>query len=488
MRVLFFFRSDFSTIPLGIMTLSAILKENGHVCDLIDTRFEPDFIKATIDFKPDIVAYSIVSFTWNYYQKLNIQIKKHVKAISVFGGAHCITYPDFINEEGVDAMCVGEGEDAILELVNKIENSNDITDIPNMWIKQDGIIFKNELRNLVPNLDSLPFPDYDLINKYPFYRNSAVYYIMTTRGCPYKCSYCINHFYRKLYKDKGKYVRRRSIENVIQELLIAKNKYKSKLIIFNDDIFTLDEEWLELFAKRYKEEISIPFDAYTRVDTIDENTISILADMGCVSLYFGIESGNTEIRKNILYRNISNEQIIKAGLLIKKHKIKSLSFNMLNLPGETLKEAFETIDINNKSKVDYPMGFIFQPFPNIDLTEYAIKLNLLNSTTKSFKNSLIHGTGLILNKDRIKLCRLRYFFIIACKFKGTIPIIKLLIKFPLDPLYLIVLTISRGIVLTFTMHRPSIKHVFYHYLIFAPYIKIAGFTSRINRKIRTSIS
>ncbi len=485
MKILFFFKSDFSTVPLSIMTLSSQLKTHGHQCEFIDLKFEPDYIKSTLDFQPDIIAYSIVSFTWSYYQKLNLKIRENIDSFSVFGGPHCTIYPDFINEEGVDAICIGEGEDAIVELVQNLQEKKDITNIPNIWVKKDKTIYKNEIRNLVSNLDSIPFPDYELINKYRFFRNSGVYYIMTSRGCPYNCTYCINHFYRRLYKDKGKYIRRRSTDNVIEELLLAKNTYKSKLIIFNDDIFTLDREWLKEFSSKYKDFISLPFDAYTRVDTIDEELVIILSDMGCKTLYFGIESGNTKLRNEILNKKITDEQIIKASLLIKKYKIKSLSFNMLNLPGESLSEAFETVTINFQSKVDYPMGFVFQPFPNIDLTNYAIKLNLLDSSNKHFHDSLIHGKGLILNKDRVEITRLRYFFIIACKFPFTIPIIKLLIKLPLDFLYLLILTFSRGLILLFTMYRPSVKQVSIFYLL-SPIRIILGLTSRFFRIIKKS--
>lgn len=482
MKVLFFFKSDFSTIPLSIMTLAAQLKSNGHNCEFLDLRFEPDFIKSTLDFNPDIIAYSVVSFTWAYYQNLNLKIKKEINAFSIFGGSHCTIYPDFINQEGVDAICIGEGEEAIVELVNKIEQGKDIKNIPNIWVKIDNQIYKNDLRNLIADLDQIPFPDYEMINKYRFYRNSGVYYIMTSRGCPHNCSYCINHFYRKLYKDKGTYVRRRSVDNVIEELRIAKEKFNVKLIIFNDDIFTIDRMWLVDFAKKYKELISIPFDAYTRVDTIDEELVSILSDMGCITLYFGIESGNTKLRKTVLKRNIENEQIIDIGLMIKKYNIKTVSFNMLNLPQESLKEAFETISINYKSKVDYPMGFVFQPFPNIDLTKYAQELGLIDSGNVEFHDGLIYGKGLVQNKDRVQISRLRYFFIIACKMPATHPLIKFLIKLPLDFLYIMILALSRAYILTFKVYRPIIKQ-FAVFNLVSPYRISLGLFCRFKRKL-----
>lgn len=463
MKVLFFFKSDFSSIPLGILTLSSVLENNGHECDFIDLKFENDFLTKISKTKPDVIAFSVVSFDWKYYQQINLTIKNNFSVFSIFGGPHCTVKPEFINEEGVDAICIGEGENALLELVTKLENKEDYSKIENLWIKKDGKIIKNEIRPLISDLDTIPFPDYNLLSKYPFYKNHGTYYIMTSRGCPYNCPYCINHFYRQLYNGKGKYVRKRSIANVIEELLIFKNTYKAKLIIFNDDIFTLDKNWLYEFSTEYIDKIGLKFEAYVRVDGVDEEIIKTLSKMGCVTVYFGIESGNKEIRYQVLKRKITNEQIIETSLLFKKYSIKTLSFNMLGLPGESIENAFETLYINIKSKVTYPMCFMFQPFPNIELTKYALENNFLDNDNDLFNKSLIQGSGHIKSKDKDKIHRLHYLFIVGIKLPFLMPLIKALIKLPFNLLYRGILHLSRAYILIFIIYRPSLKPLVVYY-------------------------
>ncbi len=474
MKILFLFKSDFSTVPLGIISLSAVLKENGHQCDFIDIKFEPNYVSEVLRLQPDILAYSVVSYNWDYYRKLNESIRKKYNAFSVFGGPHCSIYPDYIHHEYVDAVCVGEGEQAFVDLARNLSENLDISGIPNLWVKQNDEVFKNEIRKLVENLDDLPFPDYELIRKYRFFRNMGIYLIMTSRGCPYNCPYCINHFYRRLYHNKGKYVRRRSVANVIEELQIAKNKYNTKLIVFNDDVFTADIEWLGEFADRYINEIGLPFEAYIRIGTVDEESIALLSRMGCIALFYGIESGNREIRKNILHRNISNREIIKVSMLLKKYGIKSMAFNMLALPGETLNNMFETLQLNAKCRIDNPLSFIFQPFPNLDLTKYAIESGSYLPENMNFNQSLIDGDVMMLTPDAKQMRRFHYLFVSAVKLKLSHRLIRFLIKLPLDKLYRLILGVSRGLICTFIIYRPSLKHIAAFYLSY-PFVRLFRF-------------
>lgn len=464
MKVLFVFKSDFNAVPLGLMTLSAILKKNGHECDFIDLKFEYNYINEIKKINPDILAYTIVSFTWKFYQKTNIEIRKHHNAFSIFGGPHCSIYPDFIYEEGVDAICIGEGENAMLELVELLSRGRDITKINNLWIKKDGIILKNEVRNLIEDLDSIPFPDQELISKYHFFRKIGICYIMTSRGCPYNCPYCINHFYRNLYLNKGRYVRRRTVQNVIEELLILKNQYKTKLIVFNDDIFTLDKPWLMEFAIEYKKLINLPCEVYARVNEVDEQIIGLLKDMGCIAAYIGIESGNEKLRYEVLKRKFDNDAIINTSLLFRKNGIKIMAFNILNLPDETLENAFETLYLNAKSKITYPQSFIFQPFPNMELTKYSQEKGYYNGDMNNYNKSLAMGKSQIISKDSKKIERLHYLFIIGARMPFTIPLIKTLIKIPFNTFYKFLLFMSRTYILIFVLYKPYVPAILMYYL------------------------
>lgn len=477
MKVLFVYRSDFSSQPIGLMTLSAYLKQHGHSCDFLDLRFEKYPLPKVRKIAPDMVAYSVVSFNWMHYLHFNQKLKKHFNFFAVFGGPHCSVHPDFIQQDSVDAICIGEGEQALLELVEALENGKDHCHIPNLWVKHEGQIIKNDIRDLEEDLDTIPFLDQELIRKYHFFRNIGSYYIMTSRGCPFNCPYCINHFYRNLYRDKGKYIRRRSVENVIEELLILKTTYKAKLIIFNDDIFTLDENWLKAFAPVYVSKIGLPFDAYIRVDVISEEVVDILKDMGCSTVYLGIESGNEHIRFNILKRKMSNETIVAVSRMFKDRGIKTMSFNMLGLPEETLENAFETLSLNLQSRITYPMCFTFQPFPGIDLTQYAISKGFYDGTELNFNKSLIRGKVMVASQTMKRIERLQSLFIIGVRIPATIPLIRFLTKLPLNPLYGILLGISRFHILVFDLFRPSVRP-FLAYQFKAPFYWLLPFLIR----------
>jgi len=217
MKVLFIYRWEYVE-PLGLMYLSSFLKKYGHKCYFIDTKFEKNIFKEVQKISPDIIAYSITTGKHKYFQKLNEKLKKRCKFFSFFGGPHATFFPELIYKKGVDCVCRGEGEYVILELVENLEKGKSIANIKNLWVKIKGKVYKNEVRKLLEDLDSLPFPDRELVNKYRHYRKLHRRFINTGRGCPYRCAYCFNHSYNKLYKNKGRIIRKRSVANVVEEM------------------------------------------------------------------------------------------------------------------------------------------------------------------------------------------------------------------------------------------------------------------------------
>ena len=150
----------------------------------------------------------------------------------------------------VDMVCVGEGEYPLLELVETMERGETNHSIGSIWFKENGKIIKNEIRNTVTDLDELPMPAKDL-----YYSKSThfskCYYIMASRGCAYSCSFCFHSYMRELTRDKGKYLRFRSVDKVISELKMAKEKYNIKSIRFFDDSLGSKFSWLEEFSIKY---------------------------------------------------------------------------------------------------------------------------------------------------------------------------------------------------------------------------------------------
>ena len=161
---------------------------------------------------------------------------------------------------------------------------------------------------------------------------------------------------RELYSGKGKYIRTRDIDKVLEEAKILRDTYNTKAIYFSDDVFGLDKKWLYEFLPKFKDQIGLPFLCLVRADVIckDEKYVQCLADNGCILVSFGIESGNEDIRNKMLGKKILNSQIYKAAELLHSAGIKFRTFNIIGLPGETLEDALSTVKINMDIKTDYP--------------------------------------------------------------------------------------------------------------------------------------
>jgi len=192
---------------------------------------------------------------------------------------------------------------------------------------------------------------------------------ISTRGCPFQCTYCINHYLIKLYKGCGSYVRFRSINHLFKEIKEVVFKYgrEVKNIEFYDDTFTLDEKRIKEFCERYPKEIGIPFNINVRVKAVKPGMFRVLKKAGCVRVSIGIEAGDENIRNKILKRNMSDNEIIETFAEARKAGLKTYSFNMIGIPFETKESIRKTIELNRKCKPDYVGVSIFNAFKGTEL-------------------------------------------------------------------------------------------------------------------------
>ena len=365
-------------ISNGLAILAALCKKAGHETALIDSSFgisDKEIIEKTKLFSPDLIAITTATNDFDYTVHIASLLKKISKAPIVTGGFHPTIAPEeVIAKECFDIVCIGEGEEAFLELVNALEKRKKIDKIKNLWIKKNNKIIKNQVRSLIQNLDKLPFPDRELFSyeKYlEWNRGTATF--LSTRGCPFQCSYCINHFLISMYRGKGKYVRFRSISNLFEEIKQVTSKYKVKDIEFYDDTFTLDEERIEEFCKKYPKEIGLPFNINVRVNAVNQKLFSLLKKAGCVRVSIGIESGDEYIRNKILKRNMSDEQIINTFKEARKAGLQTYSFNMIGIPFETKESVKKTIELNRKCKPDFVGVSIFNAFKGTEIYDICKK-------------------------------------------------------------------------------------------------------------------
>lgn len=254
---------------LGTMYLSSLLKKNRHCVEVFiqNSSDIKNLINGIDEYRPDIIGFYCTTgiYPWVLYTASFLK-NKFPKIKIILGGPHPTFFPEIIKESSVDIICRGEAELALLELLERIDKDRDYTDIENLWIKKDGKIFANDVRPLLENLDSLPFPDRDLyIKRYPFLNKSQKVF-MAGRGCPFSCSFCFNARFRDLYKGKGCYVRLRSVENLISEIEYVKDNYKLNTVYIQDDTFILNKKWTLEFLKEYKKKIDLPFICLIRAD------------------------------------------------------------------------------------------------------------------------------------------------------------------------------------------------------------------------------
>lgn len=410
---------------IGPQYISAVLKSHGFETTLSVGYTESSIVKIK---DGDIVAFSVMTGMEGWALNIAREIKKKRKIKTVFGGPHTTYFPDLIREDGCDVICRGEGEYAMLEFVKSVENGTNDTSIKNLWFKNKDDIISNPLRELVGNLDEIYFPDRELYyDAYDYFCNNSTKYVIAGRGCPFACTFCFNDQMKEMYNGLGKYVRWRSPQNVIHEIRNLQLRSKVDSIFFMDDTFSLNKKWLQQFLPLYKTEINIPFLCLVRADTIDEEICDLLANANCQIVGFGIESGDENLRNKVLKKKVTDEQIYRTASLLKKYHIKFMTFNMVGFPGETLVQAFKTVEINIQIGTDYPRCGVFTPYPGTILGDMVKKMGLLEGKIDA---NTKHTGSIIKNPDRDKFTNLNHLFQFAVQFPSLWPLVKKAVSLP----------------------------------------------------------
>ena len=258
------------------------------------------------------------------------------------------------------------------QILEEQKETDEFSNVHNLVYKKDGKVIKNEMRNLIANLDEIPLTDKDLFyDAIPFSKNT--YTIMTSRGCPFSCTYCFNNYFNKLYKGKGKYLRKRGIDSVMQELKEAKEKYDFKFVSILDDVFMTDDKWIEEFCERYKKEIKIPFRCLGHVNCVNEENIKNLKEAGCEIIQIGIQTTSEETRRKITHRFETNQRIRDASAIIKKNKIKLEVDHILGMPHETEEHQVEAAKFYNEIRPDIINVYWLKCFPKTDIIDYMVE-------------------------------------------------------------------------------------------------------------------
>ncbi len=378
MRVLFVFPDLASGITnytgvtsYGISILSALCKREGYATDLLHLTVEPtreSFRDKILGSKPDLIAFSTNSHYARRLPEWTAWAAEAAGGVPIaVGGVHPTLVPDeVIALPHVTHICVGEGEEAFLELCRALDSERDTSAIQNMWAKVDGRVIKNGQRPLIADLDTLPDPDYDVFDFANLYavRRGLFPFIMS-RGCAFRCTYCSVHALRNLSPGGTRFWRFSSPRRTAEQLrdMIQRHPAEIEKVQFLDAIFFPHLRWLKEFAPLYKELVGLPFSCNMRADFVSEEAAAIMADMGCEIVRFGVESGDERITAEVLDRALKLDDIRVAFAVLKKYGIERWSYNIVGLPEENLKLALKTIELNAEIEPDLAIPFIFYPYP-----------------------------------------------------------------------------------------------------------------------------
>ena len=336
--------------PLGILYVSAYLKQNGFDNKIFDTTFSSknELKNYLVDEKPDYLAIYV-----NLMTKLNVlEIINFIKASDatkrtkiILGGPEIRYNATDLLEHGADYLVIGEGEATTLELIQSLERNheNELNMVNGIGFKhQSGEIIFTPERKLINNIDELPLPNRSAIelssyqNAWKKHHGLDAVSVSTMRGCPYTCRWCSRAVYGLSY-------RRKSAQKVVEELKHLQEKYSPDTIWFVDDVFTISHKWLAEFNSELKSKnLKLKYECITRADRMNEEVIKTMKESGCFRVWIGAESGSQRII-DAMDRRVKVTQVREMIQLAKKYGIETGTFIMLGYPGETEKDIEETI-------------------------------------------------------------------------------------------------------------------------------------------------
>jgi len=379
--------------PLGLAYLAAFLLKEGvdvRIVDCVAEKLNYNRLLVKIkEYKPQVVGFNANTISYPKVQKALPMIKKlNPQIITVIGGAHPSAMPKQVLEENsdLDVVVFGEGEFTLLEIVKNLENNKYLENIAGTVVRKKNKIIVNKPRQLIADLDNLPFPARNLLQDLKAYSHTPlrgtgfIVSMMTSRGCPFNCFYCDQAVFNRKWRAN-------SADYVINEIKMLKEKYKADAISFEDDNFALSKDrTIEICQKMMDDNLNIKWSCCIRIDKIDEEILTWMKKAGCRSIYVGIETGNTNMLKSI-NKNLTLAQIRSALKIAKQVGIENVygSF-ILGLPGDTKKTINQTIEFACSLPLTGVSFNIFTPYPNTQLRLIAPKFGVIKEGWENYSD------------------------------------------------------------------------------------------------------
>lgn len=300
------------------MYLSAVAKKLGHKTVIVKMA---DAVSSAKNWKPDVIGYSVMTGDQTAFKEIHKEIQRHIRFVGIWGGAHPSFFPeDFTDVASEDLICRGEGEQWLSE-----------------FLCHAGTI-------------EIPYPDRTFSRP-----GAAIRHFITTRGCPYNCSYCYNQKWAALNPELPR-VRVRDVGDVIKEI----RSTDAKFVYFQDDCFGINRNWLRSFADNYR---GVPYHCHVRPNMVDAEYGKLLSESNCKSVHIALESGNQKLREEILNRDIDPLVIEEAIGILRSHGIGIMLQNIIGIPTGGIHDDLTTLFHNICLQPDYAWVSIYQPYP-----------------------------------------------------------------------------------------------------------------------------
>lgn len=370
--------------PLGLAYIAAVLENSGHVVSIIDSPTLlltiKEFIRKVKQFKPDIVGLTAITPTvYKAYYTAKAVKEIYPDIPIIMGGPHVtFMYDEALSQQGVDIVILGEGEHTTLELIETIERfglkADNLKKVRGIAYKHGDNIIVTRRRALIKDLNKLPDPARHLLpmDKYTFLdKPIKVFHLMASRGCPYGCIYCSTSYFW------GRFVRFKSVNRVINEIINAIYRYKTNYIVFVDDELTINKKWIMDFCRKIREErLDIYYTVGSRVDMGTIDVLKALKKSGCGLIYYGVESANQN-SLNKIGKHISIPMIRRAFENAKKMGLDTVGSFILGFPWETVDDMKETINFAIKIKPSFAQFTVLTPYPGTPIYYSALKEGLI---------------------------------------------------------------------------------------------------------------
>jgi anaerobic magnesium-protoporphyrin IX monomethyl ester cyclase len=370
-------------IPLGLAYLGAMAEREGHEVNIIDCQAEhlttDSFRTRVSEVKADVVGVTATTLLYNSAKEI-ITIAKEVnpQATTMMGGSHVSFWDENALKEcpSLDVIVRREGELTFIELLSKLKNQASLSGVLGSTFRQkDGTAFRNEDRPFMMDLDLLPTPAYHLLPLDSFHRmGKTIFPLVSSRGCVQWCDFC------STVRMFGRGYRVRNPKKVVDEMEMLHNKYGESQFTFYDDAFTVNRaNTMKLCQDLKDRKLNVQWDCETRVDAVDQELLQTMADNGCITIWFGVESGSEKVLGE-MHKKINRDQIRNAFNMAQKTGMMTVASAIIGFPGETEETAWETIKFINSLNVDDIGFYVATPYPGTPMYEQVIKNGWLRVT------------------------------------------------------------------------------------------------------------